>query len=72
MSLSRKIFSVLGVVLLLELAIEFYLIAAAAFSVWGASDDANSVYDLVYSHLHEGTTGYFRAPQVSKQRQSPP
>jgi phenylalanyl-tRNA synthetase alpha chain len=37
-----------------------------------SKDDANCVYDLVYSHLHEGTTGYFRAPQGSKQRQSPP
>jgi phenylalanyl-tRNA synthetase alpha chain len=36
-----------------------------------SNDDANSVYDLVYSHLHEGTMGYFRAPQGSKQRQSP-
>src|SRR5215467_7576698 len=57
MSLSRKVFSVLGVVLLLELAIEFYLIAAAAFSVWGASDDANSVYSAFksgdnYTTLH--------------------
>jgi phenylalanyl-tRNA synthetase alpha chain len=26
-----------------------------------AKDDANRVYDLVYSELHEGTAGYFRA-----------
>lgn len=44
MSLSRKVFSALGVILLVELAAEFYLIAAAAFSVWGASDNAESVY----------------------------
>lgn len=57
MSLSRKTFSTLGVILLIELAAELYLIAAAAFSVWGASDNASSVYAAFkngdnYASLH--------------------
>ena len=30
-----------------------------------SKEDANRVYDLVYSELHEGTAGYFRARQGS-------
>lgn len=44
MSLARRAFSVVGVVLLVELGLQFYLIAAAALSVWAADDNASSVY----------------------------
>ena len=37
-----------------------------------SKEDANRVYDLVYSELHEGTAGYFRARQGPEQRKSPP
>jgi phenylalanyl-tRNA synthetase alpha chain len=36
-----------------------------------SKEDANRVYDLVYSELHEGTAGYFRARQGPEQRKSP-
>lgn len=66
MSLSQKVFSVLGVVLLIELALELYLIAAAAFSVWAASDNASSVYAAFksgdnYASLH-GLIGTLLVP----------
>ena len=35
-------------------------------------EDANWVYDLVYSELHEGTAGYFRAMQAPERRKPPP
>src|ERR1700747_236191 len=41
----RRAYTIAGVVLLVELALQFYLIAAAAWSVWGAtpsSGDATS------------------------------
>ena len=37
-----------------------------------SKEDANRVYDLVYSELHEGTAGYFRAMQDPERRKSPP
>lgn len=43
----KKAYSVAGVVLLVELALQFYLIAAGALSVWGADsnkDTAASVF----------------------------
>ncbi|HVC76354.1 MAG TPA: DUF6220 domain-containing protein [Candidatus Micrarchaeaceae archaeon] len=44
MSGFKKAYSVVGVVLLVELALQFYLIAAAALAVWGAKDNATDVY----------------------------
>jgi len=41
---ARKAYSIMGVILLVELALQFYLIAAGALSVWAASDNANAVY----------------------------
>jgi Family of unknown function (DUF6220) len=43
---SRKVYSVLGVLLLVELALQFYFIAAAALNIWGAdkTDTAQSVF----------------------------
>jgi hypothetical protein len=40
----KKAYSIVGVVLLVELALQFYLIAAAALALWGAKDNANAVY----------------------------
>ncbi|HEX6487795.1 MAG TPA: DUF6220 domain-containing protein [Candidatus Dormibacteraeota bacterium] len=43
----KKAYSVAGVVLLVEIALQFYLIAAAALNVWGADgnkDTAGSVF----------------------------
>jgi hypothetical protein len=37
-----------------------------------SKEDANRVYDLVYSELHEGTAGYFRAVPGPELRKSPP
>jgi phenylalanyl-tRNA synthetase alpha chain len=37
-----------------------------------SKEDANRVYDLVYSELHEGTAGYFRTIQASERRKPPP
>ena len=44
MSLARKAYSIFGVVLLVELALQFYLITAGALSVWAAQDNAGAVY----------------------------
>lgn len=44
MSGFKKAYSIVGVVLLVELALQFYLIAAAALAVWGAKDNATDVY----------------------------
>ena len=44
MSLARKAYSIVGVVLLVELALQFYLITAGALSVWAAQDNAGAVY----------------------------
>jgi hypothetical protein len=44
LSTARKLYSVLGVILLVELGLQFFLIAGAALSVWGANDNASSVY----------------------------
>jgi phenylalanyl-tRNA synthetase alpha chain len=37
-----------------------------------SKEEANRIYDLVYSELHEGTAGYFRIEQAAVQRKSPP
>jgi phenylalanyl-tRNA synthetase alpha chain len=37
-----------------------------------SKEDANRVYDLVYSELHEGTAGYFRTVHGSERQKSPP
>ena len=44
MSAARRAFSIFGVLLLVELGLQFYLIAAGALSVWAAQDNAGSVY----------------------------
>lgn len=44
MSFTRRAYSIFGVALLVELALQFYLIAAGALSVWAAQDNAGSVY----------------------------
>ncbi len=44
MSLARRAYSIFGVILLVELGLQFYLIAAGALSVWAAHDNAGSVY----------------------------
>jgi hypothetical protein len=44
MSGARKAYSAVGVLLLAEIALQFYLIAAGALAVWGAADNAASVY----------------------------
>ncbi|HEY4407905.1 MAG TPA: hypothetical protein VGN55_24905 [Xanthobacteraceae bacterium] len=36
-----------------------------------SKQDANQVYDLLYSELHEGTAGYFRAMPAPQQREPP-
>lgn len=66
MALARRTFSLIGVILLVEVAAEFYLIAAAAFSVWGASDGASSIYAAFksgdsYASLH-GLVGTLLLP----------
>ncbi|MHB8571709.1 MAG: DUF6220 domain-containing protein [Candidatus Dormibacteria bacterium] len=40
----RRAYTVLGILLLVELALQFFLIAAAALIVWGADNNAQSVY----------------------------
>lgn len=65
-SVTRKAYSIFGVVLLVELGLQFYLIAAAALSVWGAQDDAASVYTAFengdkFATLH-GFVGTFVIP----------
>ena len=40
---SRKAYSVVGVILLLEILAQFYLIASAAFTVWLAEDNEKSI-----------------------------
>jgi hypothetical protein len=44
MSAARRAYSIFGVLLLVELGLQFYLIAAGALSVWAAQDNAGSVY----------------------------
>src|SRR5260370_8250228 len=44
MSGLKKAYAIVGVVLLVELALQFYLIAAAALAVWGAKNNAKDVY----------------------------
>jgi phenylalanyl-tRNA synthetase alpha chain len=36
-----------------------------------AKEEANRVYDLVYTELHEGTAGYFRDQQTAAPQKSP-
>lgn len=66
MSLARRIYSIVGVVLLVELGLQFYLIAAGALSVWAAQDNAGSVYAAFkngdrFASLH-GFVGTFVIP----------
>ena len=66
MSLARRAYSIFGVVLLVELGLQFYLIAAAALSVWAAQDSAGSVYTAFkngdkFASLH-GIVGTFVIP----------
>lgn len=58
----RKAYSIVGAVLLVELALQFYLIAAGALVVWGANDNAKDVYSAFKAgdrfaniHLINGT-----------------
>ena len=44
MSLARRAYSIFGAILLVELGLQFYLIAAGALSAWAAQDNAGSVY----------------------------
>lgn len=66
MSLARRAYSIVGVILLVELGLQFYLIAAAALSVWAAHDNASSVYSAFkngdkFASLH-GFVGTFVIP----------
>lgn len=66
MSPVRKAFSIFGVILLVEVGLQFYLIAAAALSVWAAQDNAASVYAAFkngdkFASLH-GFVGTFVIP----------
>jgi hypothetical protein len=66
MSLARRAYSVFGVILLVELGLQFYLIAAGALSVWAAQDNAGSVYAAFkngdkFASLH-GFVGTFVIP----------
>lgn len=66
MSMTRRAFSIVGVILLVELGLQFYLIAAGALSVWGAQDNAGSVYAAfkngdTFASLH-GFTGTIVIP----------
>lgn len=66
MSPVRKAFSIFGVILLVEVGLQFYLIAAAALSVWAAQDNAASVYAAFkngdkFASLH-GFIGTFVIP----------
>jgi len=63
---TRRAFSILGVILLVELGLQFYLIAAGALSVWAAQDNAGSVYAAFknadkFASLH-GVIGTFVIP----------
>lgn len=44
MSIFRKAYSVAGVVLMLQFALQLYLIAAAALDIFSANDNAKDVY----------------------------
>jgi ABC-type maltose transport system permease subunit len=66
MSLARRAYSIFGGILLVELALQFYLIAAGALSVWAAQDNAGSVYAAFkngdkFASLH-GFVGTFVIP----------
>jgi Family of unknown function (DUF6220) len=66
MSGFKKAYTIVGVVLLVELALQFYLIAAAALAVWGAKDNAADVYSAFkvgdqFAGLHAGL-GTFLIP----------
>ena len=66
MSLARRVYSIFGVILLVELGLQFYLIAAGALSVWAAQDNAGSVYAAFktgdkFASLH-GFVGTFVIP----------
>lgn len=66
MSSARRAYSIFGVVLLVELGLQFYLIAVGALSVWAAQDNAGSVYAAFkngdkFASLH-GLIGTFVIP----------
>ena len=66
MSMARRAYSIFGVILLVELALQFYLIAAGALAVWAAQDNAGSVYAAFkngdkFASLH-GLVGTFVIP----------
>jgi hypothetical protein len=66
LSLTRRAYSIFGVILLVELGLQFYLIAAGALSVWAAQDNAGSVYAAFkngdkFASLH-GFIGTFVIP----------
>jgi ABC-type maltose transport system permease subunit len=66
LSLARRLYSIFGVILLVELGLQFYLIAAGALSVWAAQDNAGSVYAAFkngdkFASLH-GFIGTFVIP----------
>lgn len=54
MSGARKVYSVLGVLLLVELGLQFYLIAAAALSVWSVTNNNTYTAGQVYSAFQTG------------------
>jgi Family of unknown function (DUF6220) len=65
-SLARRAYSIFGIILLVELGLQFYLIAAGALSVWAAQDNAGSVYAAFkngdkFASLH-GFIGTFVIP----------
>jgi uncharacterized protein DUF6220 len=66
MSPVRRAYSIFGVILLVELGLQFYLIAAGALAVWAAQDNAGSVYAAFkngdkFASLH-GFIGTFVIP----------
>jgi hypothetical protein len=66
LTIARRAFSIVGVILLVEIGLQFYLIAAGALSVWAAQDNANAVYSAFkdgdrFASLH-GLVGTFVIP----------
>jgi hypothetical protein len=64
--MARRAFLIVGVILLVEIGLQFYLIAAGALSVWAAQDNASSVYSAFkdgdrFASLH-GLNGTFVIP----------
>src|SRR5882762_9937638 len=62
MGISRKAYSVLGALLMIQFFAQLYFIAAAALTIFGAEDNANSVYSAfkdadTYAGLHATNGG---------------